>query len=45
MEIVSDFIFPRQYWAVGSSFGGVNDQTEKFLAEKMFAPVGNPSLK
>ena len=36
MEIISNFKLPRQYWAVGSSYGGVNDQTKKFLVENVW---------
>ena len=36
MEILSIHDFPRQYWAVGSSFGGVRDQTSQFLNDEVW---------
>jgi hypothetical protein len=32
LEIIPNFEFPKQFWAVGSSFGGKNDQTSKFIS-------------
>lgn len=32
IEIITDFKLPKQYWAAGSSYGGTDDQTEKFFA-------------
>lgn len=32
IKIDSNVKIPEQYWAVGSSYGGTDDQTNKFLA-------------
>ena len=33
---LNDYILEKKYWAVGSSYGGIDDHTEEFLANSQW---------